>query len=76
MKKPRRIGILGGTFDPIHRGHTDLGAAADNALELSRVIVIPANVPHYGWVKSGESTQQDCGWGPTGSTPVATSAAR
>ena len=47
MNKPRRIGILGGTFDPIHRGHTDLGAAADGALELSRVFVIPANVPPH-----------------------------
>lgn len=35
-------------------------------------IVIPANIPHYGWVKSGESITQDQGWGPTGSTPVAT----
>lgn len=37
-------------------------------------ILIPANVPHYGWVKAGESIQQDCGWGPTGSTPVTPSA--
>jgi quercetin dioxygenase-like cupin family protein len=39
-------------------------------------IMIPPNVPHFGWVKSGESIQQDCGWGPTGSTPVTPSASR
>ncbi|MFN7983077.1 MAG: nicotinate-nucleotide adenylyltransferase [Vicinamibacterales bacterium] len=43
----RRIGLLGGTFDPIHRGHTDLAAAAQEALELTQVLVIPANVPPH-----------------------------
>jgi nicotinate-nucleotide adenylyltransferase len=43
----RRIGILGGTFDPIHCGHLDLGAAAQSVLDLSRVFVIPANVPPH-----------------------------
>jgi nicotinate-nucleotide adenylyltransferase len=43
----RRIGILGGTFDPIHRGHVDLGLAAETALNLARTFVIPTNVsPH------------------------------
>lgn len=34
-------------------------------------IMIPANAPHYAAVKSGEVMEQDCGMGPTGSTPVA-----
>lgn len=43
----RRVGILGGSFDPIHRGHVDLGLAAQKALELARVFVIPTSVsPH------------------------------
>ena len=46
MNAPR-IGILGGTFDPIHRGHTDLAHAASQALALTRVIVIPANIPPH-----------------------------
>jgi nicotinate-nucleotide adenylyltransferase len=40
----RRIGILGGTFDPIHIGHIDVGAAAETALGLTRLFVIPANI--------------------------------
>jgi nicotinate-nucleotide adenylyltransferase len=43
----RRIGILGGTFDPIHCGHVDVGEAAQAALELQRVFVVTANVPPH-----------------------------
>ena len=44
---PRRIGLLGGTFDPIHTGHLDLAAAAERALHLTQVILMPANVPPH-----------------------------
>lgn len=47
MTTPRRIGLLGGTFDPIHCGHIDLAAAAQDALGLTQVLVIPANVPPH-----------------------------
>jgi nicotinate-nucleotide adenylyltransferase len=40
----RRIGILGGTFDPIHCGHVDLALAAERALQLARLFLIPANL--------------------------------
>jgi nicotinate-nucleotide adenylyltransferase len=43
----RRVGILGGTFDPIHRGHVDLAEAAQRTLGLMSVFVIPANVPPH-----------------------------
>ncbi len=43
----RRIGILGGTFDPIHWGHLDLADVAVKALELTRLFVITANVPPH-----------------------------
>ena len=43
----RRVGILGGTFDPVHWGHLDIGDAAAGALSLSRIFVITSNVPPH-----------------------------
>jgi nicotinate-nucleotide adenylyltransferase len=41
------IGLLGGTFDPIHRGHLALARAAQQRCDLGRVLFIPANVPPH-----------------------------
>ncbi len=38
----KRIGILGGTFDPIHNGHVDLAEDAKEQVGLQRVLLIPA----------------------------------
>jgi len=43
----RRVGILGGTFDPIHNGHLDVAEAAAHALGLTRMFVITSNVPPH-----------------------------
>jgi nicotinate-nucleotide adenylyltransferase len=43
----RRIGILGGTFDPIHNGHLDVADATARALGLTRMFVITSNVPPH-----------------------------
>jgi nicotinate-nucleotide adenylyltransferase len=42
-----RIGILGGTLDPIHLGHIDAALAAREALQLDEVLIIPAHVPPH-----------------------------
>ncbi len=44
---PVRIGILGGTFNPVHVGHLAMAEGAREALRLERVLFIPANVPPH-----------------------------
>ena len=46
-----RVGILGGTFDPVHRGHLEIARVAMDEAALERVIFIPAGQPR---LKSGD----------------------
>ena len=43
----KRIGILGGSFDPVHNGHVALGQAALQEGELFRLVVMPAHVQPF-----------------------------
>ena len=42
-----RIGILGGTFNPIHKGHIKLASGARRKLKLDKIIFVPANIPPH-----------------------------
>jgi nicotinate-nucleotide adenylyltransferase len=42
-----RLGVLGGTFDPVHFGHLDAAAAARATLDLDEVLFIPSNDPPH-----------------------------
>lgn len=46
-----RLGIFGGTFDPIHVGHLVAAVEARSALQLDRVVLVVAGDP---WQKRGE----------------------
>ena len=47
MSADTRVGLLGGTFDPIHLGHLETASAARRALQLGCVYVLPSNVPPH-----------------------------
>jgi nicotinate-nucleotide adenylyltransferase len=49
---PRRIGLLGGTFDPIHDGHLALARRFAHVLRLTELVLLPAGQP---WQKADVS---------------------
>jgi nicotinate-nucleotide adenylyltransferase len=56
MTKLARLGVFGGTFDPIHIGHLIAAAEAMHAFSLDRVLFVPAGQP---WQKDSFSEAED-----------------
>jgi len=48
-----KVGVLGGTFDPVHNAHLAIADEARLQLELDEVVLVPAGQP---WMKSGVVT--------------------
>ena len=57
-KKTRKIGIMGGTFDPIHIGHLILGEGAYKQFGLSEVWFMPAGNPPHKQNRAGRATDE------------------
>jgi nicotinate-nucleotide adenylyltransferase len=47
MSAARRVGLLGGTFDPVHVGHLAAAEAARAALLLDEVLLLTSHVPPH-----------------------------
>ncbi len=54
----RRVGILGGTFDPVHRGHLEIARHAIDEAGLERVVFVPAGQPRLKSGEPGASAEQ------------------
>ena len=54
-----RLGILGGTFDPVHRGHVASALDTASAFDLERIfLVLSARPPHKGETGGASITQR------------------
>lgn len=51
-----RIGIFGGTFDPVHYGHLHIATKLRDALDLDRIVWVPAGRPPH---KRGQIVSSD-----------------
>ena len=52
-----RLGVLGGTFDPIHNGHMAAADAAQQSLSLDAITLIPSHVPPHRQHPVGASAE-------------------
>jgi nicotinate-nucleotide adenylyltransferase len=54
-----RVGIFGGTFDPIHQGHMIIAEQVMGELDLSRVVFVPGGVPPHKEASSVRASAED-----------------
>lgn len=54
-----RIGIFGGTFDPVHLGHMIIGEQVMDELGLDRVVFVPGGIPPHKEASSVRASAED-----------------
>jgi nicotinate-nucleotide adenylyltransferase len=54
-----RIGIFGGTFDPVHQGHMIIAEQVAQALNLARVVFVPGGVPPHKTASSVKASTEN-----------------
>jgi nicotinate-nucleotide adenylyltransferase len=54
-----RVGIFGGTFDPIHHGHMIIAEQVAESLSLTRVIFVPGGIPPHKAASSLKASPED-----------------
>ena len=59
MSEAMKIGVFGGTFDPIHQGHMIIAEQVMDELNLSRVVFVPGGIPPHKEVSSVRASAQD-----------------
>ena len=58
QEKKYKIGIMGGTFDPIHIGHLILGETAYEQFSLDKVLFMPSGNPPHKTQREGRATDE------------------
>jgi nicotinate-nucleotide adenylyltransferase len=54
-----KVGIFGGTFDPIHQGHMIIAEQVMDELDLSRVVFVPGGVPPHKEASSVRASAEE-----------------
>ena len=72
---PVRLGIMGGTFDPIHIGHLACAEQAREAFDLDAVVFIPAGKPAFKLKRDVTPAEQRFEMCRLAATPLSMSAA-
>jgi nicotinate-nucleotide adenylyltransferase len=54
-----KIGVFGGTFDPVHQGHMVIAEQVMDELNLSRVVFVPGGIPPHKEASSVRASAED-----------------
>lgn len=52
-----KVGIFGGTFNPIHKGHTEAAYAFLRSVDLDKLLVIPTKIPPHKAITSDDDPE-------------------